>query len=373
LTASTSTEEHTTFDSGTEQLALTPSDGQAFAGSDADTERLALTASSVDTAQFVDANTKSVALTPSSTDQAQDVEQATENFALNPSSSDILGAVDANTERLALSASATESQEGSDANTESLSLSPTSSDILAAEESASELFALVPSDSQNFQGTDADTVKTTFGISGTDQVVFVDSGTEPFKLTPSGVDNYTPGTGGPSPTLDESTETLLLSPSGVESSARATTSGCLNGSGSPAGDANLRLDQVDAGDHLGHGMLDLNAGVDLDEIEVVALIDDELDRAGVGVADFSDQPHGRFAHREAFFLRQAWGGALFDQFLVPPLRAALALEEVADVAVMIGDDLDFDVPRAIDVALQIDPGVAERGLGFGAGLLQRGL
>ena len=35
------------------------------------------------------------------------------------------------------------------------------------------------------------------------------------------------------------------------------------------GDADLRLDQVDAGDHLGHGMLDLDAGVDLDEVEVV--------------------------------------------------------------------------------------------------------
>ena len=51
------------------------------------------------------------------------------------------------------------------------------------------------------------------------------------------------------------------------------------------GDADLRLDQVDAGNHLGHGVLDLDAGVDLDEIEVVVLIDDELDGAGVGVAD----------------------------------------------------------------------------------------
>ena len=50
------------------------------------------------------------------------------------------------------------------------------------------------------------------------------------------------------------------------------------------GDADLRLDQVDAGDHLGHRMLDLDAGVDLDEVEVVVLIDEELDRAGVGVA-----------------------------------------------------------------------------------------
>ena len=53
------------------------------------------------------------------------------------------------------------------------------------------------------------------------------------------------------------------------------------------GDADLRFDQVDAGDQLGHGMLDLDAGVDLDEVEVVGLIDDELDGAGVGVARFA--------------------------------------------------------------------------------------
>ena len=49
------------------------------------------------------------------------------------------------------------------------------------------------------------------------------------------------------------------------------------------GDADLLLDQVDAGDHFGHRMLDLNAGVHFDEVEVAVLIDDELDRRRVGV------------------------------------------------------------------------------------------
>ena len=34
------------------------------------------------------------------------------------------------------------------------------------------------------------------------------------------------------------------------------------------GDRDLLLDQIDAGHHFGDGMLDLNAGVDLDEVEV---------------------------------------------------------------------------------------------------------
>ena len=36
------------------------------------------------------------------------------------------------------------------------------------------------------------------------------------------------------------------------------------------GDAQLPLDQIEAGDHLGHRMLDLEPGIHLDEVEGVA-------------------------------------------------------------------------------------------------------
>jgi hypothetical protein len=52
------------------------------------------------------------------------------------------------------------------------------------------------------------------------------------------------------------------------------------------GDANLGLDQVHAGDHLGDGMLDLDARVHLDEVEGAVFVHQEFDGAGVGVADF---------------------------------------------------------------------------------------
>src|SRR6202008_4956658 len=44
------------------------------------------------------------------------------------------------------------------------------------------------------------------------------------------------------------------------------------------GDANLLEHEVDVGDHLGNGMLDLDAGVHLDEIELAVLVE-ELDGA----------------------------------------------------------------------------------------------
>ena len=51
------------------------------------------------------------------------------------------------------------------------------------------------------------------------------------------------------------------------------------------GDAHLQFDQVDAGDHLGDRVLDLQAGVHLHEEELVGTVggDDELDGAGAGV------------------------------------------------------------------------------------------
>ena len=120
-------------------------------------------------------------------------------------------------------------------------------------------------------------------------------------------------------------------------------------------------------------MFDLDAGVHLDEVEIARGVDDELDRAGVGVVGGADQPDGRVAHRRAGCGIEPRGGALLDQFLVPPLHRAIALPQVDDVAVVVGDHLDLDVAGMLDVFFEIDVAVAERGLGLGLGLLEGGL
>ena len=51
------------------------------------------------------------------------------------------------------------------------------------------------------------------------------------------------------------------------------------------GDADLLLHEVDAGHHLGHRVLDLDAGVHLHEVERPVLVEQELDRAGADVVD----------------------------------------------------------------------------------------
>src|SRR3546814_3170133 len=50
------------------------------------------------------------------------------------------------------------------------------------------------------------------------------------------------------------------------------------------GDAELPLDEIEAGDQLGHRMLDLQARVHLHEVEALAL-DEEFDGAGAAVVD----------------------------------------------------------------------------------------
>ena len=54
----------------------------------------------------------------------------------------------------------------------------------------------------------------------------------------------------------------------------------------PGGNPDLRLDQVHSGDELGHGMLDLNARIHLNEVHRAVFIHQELDGPRVGVADF---------------------------------------------------------------------------------------
>ncbi len=53
------------------------------------------------------------------------------------------------------------------------------------------------------------------------------------------------------------------------------------------------MHQIEAGHHLGDRMLDLQPRVHLEEIEAAVLVEQELDRAGVGVADGRARPRPR--------------------------------------------------------------------------------
>jgi hypothetical protein len=68
------------------------------------------------------------------------------------------------------------------------------------------------------------------------------------------------------------------------------------GKGLSRGDLELQPDEVQAGDRLGHGVLDLEPGVHLEEPELARAVDHELDRPRTDVADGPGEGHGGVPH-----------------------------------------------------------------------------
>ena len=59
-----------------------------------------------------------------------------------------------------------------------------------------------------------------------------------------------------------------------------------------------------------------------------------------------------------------------DDLLMPALHRAIALEQMDEVAVLVAEQLHFDVPGAADELFEEHVGDAERGAGLAPGLLQ---
>src|SRR6185369_5354707 len=132
----------------------------------------------------------------------------------------------------------------------------------------------------------------------------------------------------------------------------------------------LRLDNVHAADHLGDGMLDLDAGVHLDEIELAVLVQ-ELESARAAVTDLLAGRHAALADLFDQLARNPRRRRLLDDLLVPALHRTVALAQVNAVLVLVGQDLDFDMARVLQELLKIDRGIAERGTSFRLGRLHR--
>jgi hypothetical protein len=137
------------------------------------------------------------------------------------------------------------------------------------------------------------------------------------------------------------------------------------------GHFDLKPDQVDAGHEFGHRMLHLNARVDLDKVEVAGRRQQKLDGSGVGVADGATQRDRCVAHAPAQVVIERGRRTFLNDLLMAALHRAVALEQVDQVAVMIGENLKLDVPRAFDIALDEQRAVAEGAFRFATGCIQR--
>ncbi len=128
----------------------------------------------------------------------------------------------------------------------------------------------------------------------------------------------------------------------------------------------LELDEVDAVDQLGDGVLDLQAGVHLEEEEAVGLgVVQELDGAGAPVVDRCGGGVRGLVQSRARLVRQPRSRRLLDHLLVATLDRAVALAEDEDAA-RVADDLHLHVARVLDVRLEEHGPVAEGALRLGA-------
>ena len=112
-------------------------------------------------------------------------------------------------------------------------------------------------------------------------------------------------------------------------------------------------------------MLDLDAGVHLDEVELAVLVE-ELDRADAEIFELAHRLRDRLADGVAGGDVERGRGAFLPDLLVAALQRAVALAEMDGVALAVAEHLDLDVARALQIFFEIDRVVAEGGLGLGA-------
>ena len=85
------------------------------------------------------------------------------------------------------------------------------------------------------------------------------------------------------------------------------------------GDADLPFDQIDAGHHLGHRMLDLEARIHLDEIEG-AVLENELHRAGAAIIHRAHRREGGLIKLTAQLGGKTGRRGFLDHLLMPALH-----------------------------------------------------
>ncbi len=100
----------------------------------------------------------------------------------------------------------------------------------------------------------------------------------------------------------------------------------------------------------GDAVLDLKAGVDFEEVELLGVVVvDELDGTGGGVLDGFREERCGSLEALADFVGEAGCWCFFKDLLVASLGGAVALAQSEDVAFAVAKDLDFDMAGAGDV------------------------
>ena len=116
-------------------------------------------------------------------------------------------------------------------------------------------------------------------------------------------------------------------------------------------DEDLRANDVVTRDDFGDGMFDLNSRVDFDEVKLIRIrIVKEFDRARVVEADRTADLNRGIENRLTHIGWEVRRGGEFDDLLVPSLDRTIAFVKVNQPAVLVAEELDFDMLRATNTA-----------------------
>ncbi len=129
-------------------------------------------------------------------------------------------------------------------------------------------------------------------------------------------------------------------------------------------DQKLRTYDVDTRNLLGNRVLDLNARIDLDEVNIFVFVHQKLDRTRAGVVGGAAQFEGVGVEFVFGFLRQSNRRGDLDHLLKATLHGAIALVEVHQISVLVSENLHLDVLRIVDIFFDKNRIVAECRAGF---------
>jgi hypothetical protein len=140
---------------------------------------------------------------------------------------------------------------------------------------------------------------------------------------------------------------------------------------------NLGCYNINASDFLGNGVLDLDTGVNLNEVVAVLLVDQELGGTGVSVVNRLGELDSVGQDGVSGSNRQVLRGCNLNDLLVSSLDGTVTFKQVNNVAVVVTQQLNLNVLGLVQETLNKDCAVAEGTLGLGGcslkGLLQAGL
>ena len=117
---------------------------------------------------------------------------------------------------------------------------------------------------------------------------------------------------------------------------------------------NLLVDQVEIGHQLGHAVLDLQPGVDLQEPEVAVWREQELGRRRVAQANGPRDPNAELVQGARCSRDSPGAGASSTSFWWRRWMEQSRSPRATIVARVVAQQLDLDVARVLDVALEVD-------------------